>query len=316
MAHAWDNLVLGGIDKPRLLLCSDNWLSNQFFNGTNLDGWTKYGTNGTLAIVSDDEAYGSNVLHYYQETSGEPAPDAEPPIDSTLNDYILRSFDVLTLTGATNFGKKFLLSLRIKTTEDTEIIITDNGSYSLSTTVINTENKFIDMFIATGEISVATSVIQVKIRTLNQPDGVNIKIDNVFFSIINNDFVFKQPNQSKLVFEENIIGSNELWSGKVQKFDRKWKPIFLALWEYLGAGWENYRQLAYQSPNIYCIPHRDVKWGFLGAMVGDFERQYSFDRFFGHKSAVEIAGLQYICELPSVKSGAGDSLFDDEIILN
>lgn len=302
MAHDWDGLVLGGLDKPRLLLCNENWDTNPFFSDGAVGDWVKTGANGTLEVVADDNAYGSNVLHYYDAAV------------SAAGDYITLEFDTLTITGASNFGKKFIVSLRIKTGELSEVTIQDGAAYSISVDV-NPEDDFQKIFLVTESLSSTENVIQIVINTQNQTDDFDIKIDNIFFTEVTQDLIFKQPNDSKLVFEENMIGSNELWTGKVQKFDRKFRPIFLAEWEYIGAGWEYYRQLAYQASLIFCIPHREVNWGFLGIMNGDFERQYSFKRFFGHKGGVEVMGVEYLYELPYNQSGGGGIYIDEEELI-
>jgi hypothetical protein len=302
MAHDWDGLVLGGLDRPRLLLCNENWNGNPFFNDGTVGDWYSTGVNGTLEAIADDDAYGTNVLHYYDLTLG------------AVGDSARLIYNTLSISGNNNYGKSFLFSARIKT--DVTFLIRLRGSATLLDTYISpTDGEYKRFFIFLPSTTDTADTITTFLYPGDQPDGFDIKIDNIFFTEVTQDLIFRQPNDSKLVFEENLIGSNELWSGKVQRFDRKFRPIFMAEWEYIGAGWEYYRQLAYQSSLIFCIPHKEVNWGFLGIMNGDFERQYSFKRFFGHKGGVEIMGTEFLYELPYNQSGGGLYIDDEEILV-
>lgn len=289
MAHDWDDLILGGLDKPRMLLCTDNWDTNPYFND-NFSNWTKVGSNGTLELLNSTTAYGNSVLNYYSATV------------SASDDYIYTEYSVFAKLATTVGTKKFIFSARIKTDELMELIITDNSSYTKTIEIEPTNGDFIKIYTITDITTASTSnVIQVRLKTKNTPGDFSIQMDNVFFSQVTSDIVLNQPNDSKLVFKEFVLGRNELWSGKIQRFNRKWKPIFVAKWEYIIAEDEQNRQLIYQAQNIFCIPHQDVYWGFIGIMDGDLERQYSFSRFFGHTGDLEIIGTEYLMELPYAK---------------
>jgi len=297
MSHVWDEFVLGGTDKPRFLCVNENLEDNQYFNDGTVGDWIKASASGTLSVEENDNAIGQNVLNYIDPTT------------STNDDYIYKTYDIAALVGGTVYGKKYLLKLRVLTAFQIRIVLYDGTVYH-DVYVDGTAGKWVDVFIITNTILTTSTTIVLRVYSKNDPDRYNIYLDDIFFGEIQNDMIFWQPNESNLLFEENIIGKNEKWNGMIQKFDRKWKPVYYANWEYLGSGWELYRQTIYSSPLVFCIPHIDVDWGFLGIFDDDLKREYSFDRFFGHTGYIQISGVEFIKEQPEYQSGTGTLYFD------
>ena len=288
MSHVWDSLVLGGVDKPRILICGSNFCFNPYFN-ENTDGWTK-GTNGTATRVSDINSIGEYLLNLTFTGSGQ--------------SYIEYSYD----TSEPILNKKFIAAIRIKSKYAFKIQLL--GASLLNEITVQPSDIINNIFII-AEGTGSGNIIKLKIIGT---DNVDIKFDNLYLTIISDDYIFPQPNESKILFEKNNLGENQLWNGKIQQFNFKFLPIFYCSWNYLSAIYESFRQKISFNQQLFCIPHMDVNWGFFGIWVDDFERKYSFDRFFGHNSDISIKGSEFIYELPSLQSGTGSLYIDDDLI--
>lgn len=293
MAHAWESLILGGVDQPRILEITNNFCTNPYAN-TGTTGYVK-GTNGTMTTESSSEAIGEYVIKLVFAGGG------DAYIDWTHN------------FGSSITNKKFLGIVRIKSKFDCKIQLI--GSSLISEYAI-TASDYVRTFSVIAE-AIGQTGNNITLRIIGTAD-VNLTFDNIYLAQINNDITFPQPNESFMVFEKDVLGEQRMWNGKIQQFNFKYIPNFYCDWQVLGAGYEYQRQQISLNKILFCMPHKDVNWGFIGIFSEDFERKYSFDKFFGHNSSLAIKGIEYIYELPSIQpssSGGGSIYIEDEDII-
>lgn len=293
MAHAWDSNILGGTDVPRIFIGSDNMCTNPYMNEGLITGWSKgAGASGTLSAVIDNESYGNYVLKFTGASS-------------TINDIFDFSVDFNALFGGNINGKTIIAFFRIKTNLSCTMMITDGTNLELKRIHISTANTIMTKIgIIADTISVSSDTV-VKFRVYVYKIGgptyglpFTITLDNLYFVNVTDDIELKQPQQSGLVFKENVSGENILWNGLKQRFNRKWIPEYSAFWGILTSGEEYELQRIYSASSFFILPHKDVMWGFLGQWDKDFDRNYFFDRYIGHEKSIKIIGGEFIKSLP------------------
>lgn len=285
MSNPWADKVIGGIGVPKFLLCGENLCSNPYMdNGS--QGYVQMGSNGVVDIRESENAYSQYIMQYHDNSI------------SSVNDYIKYTVNYGDLTGQTINGIMLMASLRIKTDTDAIIKIT-NGTADYAEITVLANTNFEKVYLNTDIISSTSNFIYLYIIPDNQPNGFNILFDNVHFHTVNNKISYDQPNESSMIFKENLTGKNELWSGKIQKFNKKYIPEWSSDYKYISVQSEYYRQLIYQSSIIFMVPHDDINWGFFGIADQDFERKYSFNRFFGHSGFIKIMSQEFIYLIPN-----------------
>jgi hypothetical protein len=312
-----------------LLICENNWCENPYFT----DGFDHWDVSNapSATIVEDSDAYDMYMCHVTYTASNEPVDYKISLTQSALN-------------------RSFIVSLRVRSVYNTfkiSFLSYDEATdqyYQFGNWVFGTTNSN-----GTPErVTVAATVDQVKgdgkdlrmrifphyelpisqgqdipfgdedpfgVGELWDPDDADIYFDDVYISEVTGDFTFPQPNESKLTFEESIIGENKLWSGMVQKFNRRFSPLWEAEFDFLDVEYETYRQRLGESSAVFCMPHNDVGWGFLGYWKDDYVREYPFGRFMGHKGPIVIDGQEYFINKPEFKVNEGYIYVEEDLII-
>jgi hypothetical protein len=294
MGHVWDQLVIGGIGQPRMLLLDDNMCQNPFFN-IDTTGYTP-SSGVTLSRSGSADAF-AEYMGKIQYTDGGTG-------------YVDYEFN----TGVAIANRQFFAFLRIKTTKDCQVALMSKGAgrYMSINVLAGSDEVKSYYFVGTG-FNESSSTIVLRILNYNNNE-MSIYFDKVFIGEVKNDYTFPQPNKSYMVFERDVLGENRLWDGRMQRFNAKYIPNYFCDWQCLDASYETYRQRMALNKTVFCIPHNDVSWGFFGTIMDDVERRYAFDRFFGHESSLAIKGSGFIYELPEVQSGSGTLYFEDYIL--
>lgn len=287
MAHLWESLVLGGVDSPRILVLKNNLCPNSFFT-KNLDGWTMVtAINGDELFerVDSDNAYGQHMakLSYTNNTV-----------------YITFTYDF----GDSIEDKVFLLVFDAKNSSD--FTIEFNGDTEFVTHNFDSTTEMKRFYVIGTATDQTSNTIDVRIYG-NRPDMANtdaeLFIDNVYFCEVFQDYTLPQPHDSgKLIFQKLKIGENTLITRKNKEFRVRWQPNYLADYSYLDVGVEEQREQIAKSELVFCIPHLDLDWGFLGRwMPMEFLRSYPFNEYVGHKGIISIQGNEYFKKKPYLK---------------
>lgn len=288
MAHIWDDLVLGGLDIPKVFIVSDNLCSNPYFD-LNSTGWT----GASLSRVLNSDAYNDYMGRIYYT--------------STLT-YVEYQYDF----GASIANKIFLLAFRVKTGVTFKVtFVGSSGFVDETISASSTIKRVVVQGTASGQTG---NIIKIRIYGTNVSGDGDLYFDDVKLMEVYNTYTFSQPQTSSLKFIRDNTGQNELENGMIQEFNIRFRPVYEAWWDYMSSAYETFRQRI-TANNLFCMPHQDVGWGFFCKWNGDLERQYSFDKFFGHKSGLMLNGTELIYELPEYKAGTGDLYVSEEEII-
>lgn len=289
MAHVWDDNVLGGTGKPRLVACSNNLCTNAYFN-EDLTTWDS-DANVVLSREETDYAYGQYMVHADYTSGGT---------------YFWCEVD----TGASILADaEFIAVFRVNADYNYKVKFQSNSiDFSTEVTLVATSaTRNADLLVVTGQAPSNTGSQFLRLvfdgYSISSPSE-NLYIDNVFISPILGDYTFPYPQETSLNFEDYSNGRTVLWNNLTQRFDKKYIPVYAAKWISEYSGYERYRQLLHQAPNVVVVPHSDVNFGFVAYAVGDLERRYSFDRYLSHELVVELRGQTYLYEIPVALSGS------------
>lgn len=295
MAHVWDQLILGGTDKPRILSIDNNLCSNPFFT-KNTSGWTfvPIGFSEPVDVFTRSvhpEANGE-FMGRIKYTTGKGYAEYTYDFGDSIEDKIF--FIMVDVISACVEG--FTISLF----GDTEFSI---HHFNDPVTDIR---KFFIIATATAQTS---ETIQLRIYgTRSEPGDLldaDLYFDNVYLGEVIHDIEMPQPHDSgKILFEKLMIGENTLLTNKHNQFRVKWKPNYLCEYIHLTKEFEEYREIISKANFLFCIPHLDVEWGFVCKwMPNYFLRSYVFNEYVGHSGVIELEGNEYLIRKPNLKVG-------------
>lgn len=291
MAHVWEQLVLGGVDAPRILILENNLCTNQFFT-KGITGWTLVTDSNNDELferVLNDNASGQYMGHItytnnkgYVECTYDFGESIEDKIFFFCVDIISENEDfTLALFGDTEFGITHFDSSLEKKRCFVIATATAQTSETLSIRIYGTRSEPGD------------------------PLNADLYFDNIYFSEVIQDITMPQPNDAgKMVFEKEMIGDNILTSHKHSEFRVRWVPNYLCEYFYLTKEYEEYREQIAKSEILFIIPHLDLHWGFLGRwMPLQFIRSYLFNEYDGHSGTMAFAGNENFIKKPQMKVG-------------
>jgi hypothetical protein len=262
----WNQLVVGGIDKPRILLLDENFCENPLFT-KNLDGWTVSGA--TIERLEDASAY---IQYMCEVTFG------------GLTNYVEYVYDL----GNSISNRKFMVALNVVSASDYTLVFA--GDIEFGSTVITGPKQGKSFIVGT-----ATGVTGTTVSFRIYGNG-SLKFDNIYFSEVFEDIEMPQPHDSgKLMFDKELAGNGKLWTGKSKEYNAKWVPSYKSEYFYLAENYEIYRQKISEAENLFVIPHMDYDYGFLGKWnEKEFERSYSFQQYDGHAGILSIKGIEFV----------------------
>lgn len=284
---SWSNNVLGGITEPRIYSVDDNFCTNPYFNVDTTD-WTQ-STPGILTRGAWNEAYGEYV--------------------GVLTAVAPKNVSFEHTLDLTPESRTFMASLRIRAglpaTQSVTISVEDqDGNVFLENTISlsSADNMKRYVFVAQCNDVASGSPYSVTLKIQINISG-SILFDHVYFTEVFDTIDISLPKtqaseRDLILFEKVVQGSNELWSGLVQEFGKKWRPRYVGNYDYLTAEEEESRQQVAEASKVFVLPHRDVAWGFFGIWSDDIERRYSFGKYLGHRGQIPIMGIEFLRELP------------------
>ena len=288
MSHIWEQLVLGGVGAPRILILRDNWCTNPMFTKDN-SNWvlTVGGIEVTLPLIDNANSYGiqmANILY------------------TADNGYADFTYDY----GESIADKIFFFCVNIISDYDFTLELVGSSAFGLvnfdATSVV--KKCFV---IATATDQTGNSItlrIHGSRKEPGDPIDANLLFDNIYFSEVLYDITLPQPHDSgKLIFNKGKVGENTMASNLNKEFRVRWVPLYESEYFYISLDDETNRQLIAEAPKLFCIPHTDLHWGFLSRWNGDFSRDYSFGEYVGHKGNVSIQGEEYFINKPNLIVG-------------
>jgi hypothetical protein len=297
---SWSDLVLGGVDIPRIMtLDSMNYCNNPFFHNGDTSEWS--GLYNMQSEINSD-AYSMYMGKiFYQGVSA-------------IYSYIGIN------TSQTVKKRKFIFSARIKSKFQYQIacVTDENSSPEIQSVIVIQASENVQRFVFICEIpdNIIGNGNEIGFRVYGSIGSqAELYIDQIFFSEIYQILDFPQPNKSYLRFIRTVTGNSELWSGKTQDINKRWKPYFHAEYSFMNPENELKRQIISEADLLFCIPHKDSSWGFVGKWDGDYDRRYSFDKFIGHTGVIPIIGAEYIMNSPTYKTDGGLIYIEDDLVI-
>ena len=290
--------VLGGITSPVFYSLDDNYITNPYFN-QDVSGWTEETTPGILTRDIKTEAYGEYMGN-----------------NTSSNEYVQWS---KTLS-ATPSNRTFMVSFRAMGDTvrlfDVEVIAegTGGGSELFITDPALQLNLTIDRYFLIGSVPITafsgTFTVKLRIHPNSAVASETIWFDHVYFSEVFETIALNLPlvqsgDPDQIKFEKIVRGRNELWSGAIQEFGKKWRPNYLGKWDYLDASFELARQGLSEASRLFLVPHSDVNWGFHCIWDDDFFRRYALGRYIEHKGSVKLRGMEFVHSHPTQFSSSG-----------
>lgn len=272
--HPWLEKVIGGVYSPRFLLVGDNLCTNPRM-AENTSGWT---SNQSISRSSNLDAFSEYMLKLSWVTASVSYVQYRIELDSN--------------------NKKFLVSFRIKTELDTydskvEVVGANGqkiGDYEIELTPNIKKVSFVTN-------SSSSSGDEIKLRIYGTKDGrsnVSVYIDDVYISEVMGDYIMSQPNESYINWIQEYSGKNEMADGKIQIFDKRWRPEYWCNFQYYEKQYEEYRQrVAEGKYRVFVFPNHDFYFGFFCYWDGDYKRVPPFGRFFGHSGEMKLLGSEY-----------------------
>src|SRR5574340_870129 len=218
-SHPWYNLVVGGVDKPLLLTVGENLCTNPRFS-LNTSGWTT-GNQCELVRISNAQSFGEYVgqLSY---------------LDSGL---FSADYQINIIPQA---GNQYLVSFRIwnnSVDQHNVMVVLNVGGINLSVYYIVTNaNKPIKVSFVTPVLRPDHTYIKLQIygTDVMKASSVKILFDDVYICKVADYCLLSYPNDgTHLLMEKDVQGENNLWDGKIQEYNKKWRPHWYASWKYL-----------------------------------------------------------------------------------
>lgn len=283
------NAVVGGVKTPRILEVGENACTDpRLANG--LNGWTSNDVRLEISRIYDEKAYEEYMLRLYHNESL----------------YTFVQYTTGWIVAEYDFNiKKVLVAFRIKdeSLSDGEQKIVKielaNATIPLTSREIVITNKIKRIaFVFEWSVILGYPFFNLRFYTGNSFNEIgDIRIDDIYINVVIGDYNFECSDESNLTFEKTVTGQHELIDGKIQEYNKRWKPNFFAHWTALNRTQELYRQSIAETINkLFIIPHIDFLWGFFGIWDVNFERKYSFNRFISHDSSITIKGNEYLLD--------------------
>lgn len=285
MAHPWKDLVVGGISKPRFLIVSENYCTNPRMNSGTTTGWSVSSSLITLSAYETSYAYSQYVLRAiwtesvyeyinYDFETDDNLEDVDSILavfriwDSSLNDNEVKVIKVSMYNGLTRFSQK---NIEITNKPKRISILADN--------IPNKTSKDVQLRIYTG---------------IEFNSSGDMQMDNFYLMQSLEDYQFDCPQDDFLRFEKDLIGSHELQDGRIQEYNKAWRPNYYAYYLSMTKQNEKYRQRISEANNVFVIPHIDFMWGFFAKWTNEFLRKYTMKRYIGHDSEITLMGNELL----------------------
>lgn len=304
---SWFNNVLGGVERPAFYtIAGTNLCTNPLFDdGTT--GWVGEDSDIILERRNEEDAYKEYMLRIRYESE-------------SLFKYVKYDFDRSYLLS----GRYFIYSFRIKNhnSNSHEVLIKINGGNGYLT---NFYSKLFTVEKGIKKISIVIKVPSDDSETTglrfilypNKDSSVTnfngVYIDNVQIYESTERMLFPEPNRDNMEFEKYVQGQNQPVFSYLREFNKKYIPIYNCEYDYISREYQILRETLAHRGNLYCFPHSDYNWGFLGKFDGGYDRNYFMNKYLGHSGAIVIRGNEFVIESPfitEISAGGGSADID------
>lgn len=285
--YVWDDLVVGGTGVPRIIVPSENKVTYPRIEDSDLDDWIVNNLNINLSQTEDEDAY----KRYMLKASWSPS----------LYSYFALKVDI---GQSVKLGtRKYLFSCRIKDASISDgatipvriSYVINNVEYDFREIILTNKIKRV-AFVFEGDIQNASGTeIYIRFYTgIGFRTNGQIMVDDLHLCIVEQDYQFKCPNESYLSYERDSFGNALMNDGKIQEYNKFWKPNYYGFWQIMEKKYEKFRIKISEAGRLFVFPHTDFYWGFFGVWDDGIQMKYPFNRYIGHESEILIKASEFL----------------------
>lgn len=285
MAHPWIDLVVGGVSKPRFIVVSENFCSNPRLNSGTTTGFSASSTLLTLSAYKNSYAYSEYVLRAVWSESAYEYIKYVTNFDTDLNslESVLAAFRIWDA------------SLEDGETKVIKIALTSSSIYFKQKNIEITNKPKRVVLLADYLSNVSGTEINLRIYNgITFSSSGDMRMDDFYLMYSKGDYQMDCPQDTYLTFDKDLIGQHKLQDGKMQEYNKTWRPNYYAYYLSLSKQSEKFRQRIAEASNVFVIPHIDFMWGFFAKWSDSFDRKYTMKRFLGHESEIKLIGNELL----------------------
>lgn len=275
-----DNVV-GGIGKPRFVLCGDNYIENGEFE-VNLTGWITVNGASQQQYATNDTDYGRYV-NYISTAAG-------------VSSGVMTEIDY----GSSLSGKSWAISYAIAG-DTNQIFVGIEVEGILYTTVeavtiTNTQQYFLSKVILPQSVSGTCGHLQIRANPNH-----SFSLDHVSARLITYDLTLENPTGEFLQrWTKEIRSEYELIDGRHVEYLTGWRFYTVLTYEYINKADEITRINISEADHILFFPHQDEQFFVDAIWNKEYERRYAAKVFIGHIGKVPLLGLEVVKRIPKI----------------
>lgn len=286
MAHAWSDLVVGGVSNPRVLVVGENFCSNNRAS-TDLTGWTKSSSSLGFSLISDSNAYSENMFRMLWQESLKEYVEYQATFDKTLAAIgkIVVNFRIKDESLSANEQAVGYVELR--------------GNSKVGSREVVYSKKIKRLSIIFDGIDKNENSLVAKLRIYTGTDfrtSGDVRFDDVYINEAIEDYQFECPNDTFLEFQKEVTGELPMSDGKVNEYNKRWRPTCYSRYYAMNKSDEIRRQRIAEASLLFIQPHIDFLWGFFAKWKNNFKRSYSFKRYNAHDSEISLYGNEFMID--------------------
>lgn len=303
MTHAWESYVLGGVEKPKIVMIEDtNLCTNSNFE-TNLTGWTASSAADMERIADSELLRGDYCLRISSNTAGA---------------YGIVYFDHTPNSG-TIAGDIFLVSFMMKTEDQVRkaasVILCAGTSGWWTKTDIFVGPEW-EQFTLIGEVetdAIGTFRIQFSPNNWGVDPRIDqyLRIDDVQLYKVTKQYTLADPQAYTQSFDRQIEATNETIEGTIKEYSKGYRYTTNLVYEYLNPVQEKVRAEMAGSSAMFFFPHQDSRFAQKVIWDKGFDRKYFNARYLGHTGIVSLKGVQLMQKQPTDIVGVGGYALDE-----
>jgi len=294
MSLKWSENVVGGMDKPRYLLCGPELSPNISFED-DLTGIS--GSIGAYERALDETShFGDYVL-----TVEDDSDMAQEYVDITIS------------TGTAIAGKRFIVTAWVRNDDDDN----DQAVWTLFEGLSDTHEKqfvcdgewrplIVHEVLVPGDASGTDLVYRIYPfgKSTGDEGQGKIRIDNFKCREVLEHFEMPLPQRGgqKQMWSREYQSRHDLVDGRKKSYLRGMRYFYEARYEQMTAANEVLRSKTMNtSMEILFFPHRDAPVCYFVEWDRDFERTWAYGVApFGHETNIDLAGTEVLPLLPDV----------------
>jgi len=303
MTHAWESYVLGGVEKPKIVMIEDTNLCTNGSFETNLTGWTTSSGVDAERIADSELMRGDYCLRISANTAG----------TTDLTRF------VHTPDSGTIAGDIFLASFMMRTEDQlrkaaTVVLSADtSGWWSQTDVFVGPEWE---QFTIIGEAETdAVGGIRIQFSPNNygiDPRvGQYLRIDNVQLYKVTKQYILADPQAYTQSFDRQIEVTNETIEGVIKEYSKGYRYTANLVYEFLNPVQEKIRTEMSGANAMFFFPHEDSRFAQKVIWNKGFDRKYFHDRYLGHTGIVSLKGVQLMQKQPTDIVGVGGYALDE-----